>query len=144
MLYAIVRTLHKLLGRMLLNKLANSHSYVQEINCFIWSVKKVRFRVLTSSPLVPSGVRWIQSTPSLSQWPYCNLLYFCDEGLLAPGLIHQAGRLSIRLSMGLQPIVGPWPLFQFLNPIHSRQDSSDGGSARRKAATYTQNNTNTE
>jgi hypothetical protein len=34
--------------------------------------------------------------------------------------------------------VGPWPPFQFLNPIHSRQDSLDGGSARRRAATYTQ------
>jgi hypothetical protein len=33
-------------------------------------------------------------------------------------------------------LVGPWPLFQFLNPIHSRQDSLDGGSARRKTATY--------
>jgi hypothetical protein len=34
---------------------------------------------------------------------------------------------------------GPWPLFQFLSPIRSRYDSLDGGSARRKAATYTQN-----
>jgi hypothetical protein len=34
---------------------------------------------------------------------------------------------------------GPWQLFQFLNPIHSRWDSTDGGSARRRAATYTQN-----
>jgi hypothetical protein len=40
--------------------------------------------------------------------------------------------------MALQP-VGPWPLLQFLNPIHSRQDSLDGESARLKAATYTQN-----
>jgi hypothetical protein len=32
-----------------------------------------------------------------------------------------------------------WKLFQVLNPIHSRQNSVDGGSARRKAATYTQN-----
>jgi hypothetical protein len=51
--------------------------------------------------------------------------------------------LSIYLSMALQPFFGPWPLFQFLNPIHSRQDSLNGVSARRKAATYTQNNTNT-
>jgi hypothetical protein len=28
--------------------------------------------------------------------------------------------------MALQPFVGPWPLFQFLEPIHSRQDSLDG------------------
>jgi hypothetical protein len=41
------------------------------------------------------------------------------------------------------PFVEPWPLFQFLNSISSWQDSLDGGSARRKAATYTQNNTNT-
>jgi hypothetical protein len=39
--------------------------------------------------------------------------------------------------MALQPL-GPWPFFQFLNPIRSRQDSLDGGSARRNAATYTQ------
>jgi hypothetical protein len=31
----------------------------------------------------------------------------------------------------LQPFVGLWPHFQYLNPIHSRQDSLDGGSARR-------------
>jgi hypothetical protein len=35
-------------------------------------------------------------------------------------------------------------VFQFLNPIHSQYDSLDGGSARRKADTCTQNNTNTE
>jgi hypothetical protein len=29
----------------------------------------------------------------------------------------------------LQPFVEPWPLFQFLGPIYSRQDSLDGGSA---------------
>jgi hypothetical protein len=46
--------------------------------------------------------------------------------------------------MGLEPFVGPWPLFQFFDPIYSRQDSLDGGSARRKVSTYTQNNTNTE
>jgi hypothetical protein len=40
--------------------------------------------------------------------------------------------------MALQSF-GPWTLFQFLNPIHSRQDSLEGGSARRKAATYIQN-----
>jgi hypothetical protein len=34
--------------------------------------------------------------------------------------------------------------FQFLDPIRSRQDSLVGGSARRKAATYIQNDTNTE
>jgi hypothetical protein len=45
--------------------------------------------------------------------------------------------------MPQQPF-GLRPLFQFPNPIHSRKDSLDGGSARRKAATYTQNNTNTE
>jgi hypothetical protein len=46
--------------------------------------------------------------------------------------------------MALQSFVGPLPVFQFLNPVHSRYDSLDGGSARRKAGTYTQNYTNTE
>jgi hypothetical protein len=39
------------------------------------------------------------------------------------------------------PFVVPWPLFQFRNRIHSPWDSLDGGSALRKAATYTQDNT---
>jgi hypothetical protein len=42
------------------------------------------------------------------------------------------------------PFAGSWSLFQFLNPIQSRLESLDGGSARRKVATYTQNNTNPE
>ena len=41
--------------------------------------------------------------------------------------------------MFLQPFVGDWPLFQFLNLIHIQFYSFDGGSARRKAATYAQN-----
>jgi hypothetical protein len=44
--------------------------------------------------------------------------------------------------MTLHPFVGLWQLFQCLDPIHSQQDSLDGGSARRKASTYTQNSTN--
>jgi hypothetical protein len=44
--------------------------------------------------------------------------------------------------MALQPCVGPWTLFQFFNPIHGPQDSLDRGSARLKASTYTQDNTN--
>jgi hypothetical protein len=48
------------------------------------------------------------------------------------------------VSMTLQSFVRPWPLFQFLNPIHSRQESLDGGSARRKAASYKEDITNTE
>jgi hypothetical protein len=43
----------------------------------------------------------------------------------------------IIIIMTLQPFVGPWPLFQFLDPIHSRNDSLDGGPVCRKAATYT-------
>jgi hypothetical protein len=50
---------------------------------------------------------------------------------------------SLSLSMALQPF-RPCPLFQFFNPIHSRQDSLDGGSALRKAATYTQKEINRE
>jgi hypothetical protein len=40
--------------------------------------------------------------------------------------------------------VQPWSLFQSLDPIDSRYDSLDGGSAHRKAYTYTQGNTNAE
>jgi hypothetical protein len=44
--------------------------------------------------------------------------------------------------MAVQPFVGPWPISHFHNPIQSRYDSLDGGSARRKAATYKQDSTN--
>jgi hypothetical protein len=45
--------------------------------------------------------------------------------------------------MALQPFVGPWPHLQFHNIfLHRRKDSLDGGSARRKAATW--DNTNIE
>jgi hypothetical protein len=40
----------------------------------------------------------------------------------------------IHSSMDLRPFGGHWPLFQFRNPIHSRYDSLNGGSARRKAS----------
>jgi hypothetical protein len=46
--------------------------------------------------------------------------------------------------MAVRPFVGSWQLFQFLDRIHSRQDPFDGGSVSYKAATYTQNNINTE
>jgi hypothetical protein len=37
-----------------------------------------------------------------------------------------------------------WPLLQFRIHFSRRLDSLDGGSANRKAAIYTQDNTNTE
>jgi hypothetical protein len=46
--------------------------------------------------------------------------------------------------MALRPFVGPWPLFQFLDNIHNRYDSLDGGSAGLNAFAYTQNNKITE
>jgi hypothetical protein len=51
--------------------------------------------------------------------------------------------LSIYLSIyGCTALCWALAAFQLLNPIHSRQDSLDGGSARHKDSTYTQNNTN--
>jgi hypothetical protein len=47
----------------------------------------------------------------------------------------------IHSSMAVQPFVGPWSLFHICNPIHILYYSLDGGSARQKASTYTQNNT---
>jgi hypothetical protein len=46
--------------------------------------------------------------------------------------------------MALQPVLGPWQLFQFLDLLHSPYDSLVGGSARHKAATFTQDSINTE
>jgi hypothetical protein len=60
---------------------------------------------------------------------------------LSVGTIISLRAITIIIIMAPQPFAGPWPFFQFRDPIHSRQD---GGSARRKACTYTQNNTNTE
>jgi hypothetical protein len=42
------------------------------------------------------------------------------------------------------PLLGLGRFFQLLDHIHSRYDPLDGGSARRKASTYTHSNTNTE
>jgi hypothetical protein len=47
--------------------------------------------------------------------------------------------MLIIIIMAMQPFVVPWPLFKFLDPIQSRWDSLDGGTARHKAATYTHN-----
>jgi hypothetical protein len=44
----------------------------------------------------------------------------------------------------MQSIVESWPIFQFFDPTQSRKDSLDGGSARCKASTYTQDNTTTD
>jgi hypothetical protein len=76
--------------------------------------------IQTPSPLV-------QSVAS----PYTPILFVC---------------LSIYLSIYGSTVLlfGPWPLFQFLNSIYSRKDSLGGRSARRKAATYMQDSTNTE
>jgi hypothetical protein len=54
------------------------------------------------------------------------------------------GGSIINLSMALRPFIGPLTFFQFLDILHSRQDSLNGRSARRKASTYTQGGTNTE
>jgi hypothetical protein len=52
--------------------------------------------------------------------------------------------LSISISMALPSfLLELRRFFSFFNPIHSRQDSFDGGSACRKAALSAQNNTNT-
>jgi hypothetical protein len=46
--------------------------------------------------------------------------------------------------MALQPFVGPWPLLQFLDPIHIRYDSFNGGSACREASLPTHRTTQTQ
>jgi hypothetical protein len=46
--------------------------------------------------------------------------------------------------MALQPFVGPWSLFSFLILYIVDKTSWTMGSARRKAATYTQDNIDTK
>jgi hypothetical protein len=73
--------------------------------------------------------RWI---PELSSSMLCILIYVnISEELVAIVFRVESIYLSVYLSMypsictsmALQPFVGPWPHFQLLNPIHSRQDS---------------------
>jgi hypothetical protein len=56
--------------------------------------------------------------------PHVNLLQNVGPTVAQISTVHSVGqrciKLNIRPSMALQPFVGPWPLFQFLNPIHSR------------------------
>jgi hypothetical protein len=72
----------------------------------------------------------------------CYLLFFLDQSVYVPPSLKPPS--TNIFSLWLYSPCGPWPLFQFLNPTNSRYDYLDGGSARRKVATYTQNNTNTE
>jgi hypothetical protein len=53
--------------------------------------------------------------------------------------------LSLYLSMAPQPFVGPWSFFQFLDFFTQLVGLlGRGGSARRKAATYTQDSKDIE
>jgi hypothetical protein len=76
---------------------------------------------------------WVGFEPTTPVFEWAKTVYALDRVAIATGLLHNI------IIMVLQPFVGPWPLFQFLDPIHSRQVSLDGGSARRKASTYTHN-----
>jgi hypothetical protein len=78
-------------------------------------------------------VRLIQSTSYLFQVPF-NVLH------------DSTPFLTIKLLLLWFCIFWGWsqPLFQFLDPVHSRQDRLDGESARRKVSTYTQNNIKAE
>jgi hypothetical protein len=62
-----------------------------------------------------------------------NSIYLC---------IYLSVSLFICLSVCVwlySPFVVSWPLFQFLDRVHSRLNSLAGGSADHKASTYTQN-----
>jgi hypothetical protein len=55
--------------------------------------------------------------------PFCSLV--ANKVPRAQGYEYSSA-LSIYLWL-CSPFVAPWPHFQFLNPIHSRYDSLDGG-----------------
>jgi hypothetical protein len=73
-------------------------------------------------------------TQMFSQEFITKLSWKCKYSLSLPFAPTLAHRASVKLCVSLQ----------FLNPIHSRLDSLDRGSSRRKAATCTQNNSKTE
>jgi hypothetical protein len=52
--------------------------------------------------------------------------------------------IYVSLHLWVYILCEPWPIFQFLNPYAIGRSPWKSESARRKAATYTQNNTNTE
>jgi hypothetical protein len=85
------------------------------------------------------NANWACDVPYICYQPYSDWIKLRNverRSLYPPSL-----SLSLSIYIYIQPF-GLWPLFQFLNPIHNRQDSLDGGSACHKAATYTENNTN--
>jgi hypothetical protein len=56
-------------------------------------------------------------------------LFLC---LFKHSVLKTYGGVAIHLSMAIELFVWPWPLFQFLDHLHSRCDSLDGGSAQNK------------
>jgi hypothetical protein len=96
-------------------------------------------QIINNSPYLP----FVGTCTLFRNQHSCTLSPVLSFTLCSPSSIY----LSICLSLYLwpySPFVGPQPLFQLLNPIHSRYDSLDGGSASFKVSTYTQNNTSTE
>jgi hypothetical protein len=76
-------------------------------------------------------LKWVIKIPK-------HYYYKCYSLFLLSAIMSQWFIIIIIIIRALQSFIGPWPLsFQFLDPLHSWQDSLDGGSARRKAATYT-------
>jgi hypothetical protein len=85
-------------------------------------------------------VSFLQVLPKLTHFEN----YAADKCLSFSHEIFRFRINSIRPSVALQPFFGTWPLSQFRILIHSRYESLERGSGGLKAATYTQNNTNTE
>jgi hypothetical protein len=94
----------------------------------------------TQNKLRHSCLEWDSNAQSQCSSELAKTVHALDHAAIAIDHVSITAKIVLLV---LQPL-GSWSLFQFLNPIHNRQDCLDGGSARRKAATYTQNNTNTE
>jgi hypothetical protein len=56
----------------------------------------------------------------LSTNTYTVVLFSCTDIRRVPTTIVQNANLRTSIIMALQPFIGPWPLFQVLDPIHSR------------------------
>jgi hypothetical protein len=77
---------------------------------FIMDIPLNHFRAWSNEP-----IWYIKTRTSWVKWNF-----MVHKIKLGPEFYSSSLTLIIIIIMALQPFVGPWPLFQFLDPIYSR------------------------